>query len=508
MGKLPYGMLAALGPLLVGGCTVGENFTPPKADTPTAWHDDSGQAGKTAGPGRVSSEADPDPRWWLSFHDPILSDLIERGTKGNLDVKLAVLRIAEARSNEVSSAAAGLPTLSGKGSYTRDQVGAAGLAHENAGALSGLTSGNSGAGFLNSISKPIDLYSSALDASWEIDLFGKVRRSVEAAGAQTEVAIGNRDDALVTLEAEIASTYARLRGAQASRATAEADIRTEQEILSLTRDRAEHGLVSMLDVQSAVAQLRNSESALPQYDQTIDAALNGLAVLVGEAPGSLDAELVASAEIPKPPPDIPIGLPAELARRRPDIRAAEAQLHEQTASVGVAIAQLYPDISLTGQVGERAERAHDLTQWANNFYAFGPSISLPIFEGGRLQANIELAKTEQAEAAIQYRKTVLNALQDVENALSSYRTEQERQHALSESAAAEEVALGLARERYLHGLSNFVDVLSAENTLISVHQQQIQSTLSVTTDVITLYKALGGGWQQPAADQTPPPAAL
>jgi len=480
------------GALLLAGCAVGPNFTPPDAKAPPAWHDP--MASDVTAPARVTSEADPDPRWWLAFNDPELTSLIERATRGNLDLQVAVLRIDQARAGETTAAAQGLPSVSANASYTREQLGVKGLAEENSGGLSG---GGPLGGLINGFEQPIGLYQGALDASWELDLFGKVRRSVESARAATAAQIGDRDDALVSLQAEVAETYARLRAAQAARAAAMSDIAAEREVLDLTRDRARRGLVSTLDVENATAQVGATEALVPQYDQQIAQNLNGLAVLLGQTPGALDAELIAAAPIPPPPPEAPIGLPSGLARRRPDIRAAEARLHEQTAQVGVAVAQLYPDISLTGQVGQRAENAGDLARWANNFYSFGPSVSLPIFEGGRLKANVRLARSEQAQAALQYRKTVLTALQDVENALAAFRTEQQRRKSLEATVTADETALFLARDRYDHGLSTFIDVLTDEANLIQARQELIQSTLAVTTNLVTLYKALGGGWRAP-----------
>ena len=482
-------LAASLSLLLLGGCTVGPDFGGADPKAPSSWHDIS--ATHTADD-RITSDADPDPKWWLTFNDPILSSLIARAAQGNPDVQIAVIRIAEARASEQSAEAAGLPTLKGGGMYTRAGVGNGVLGGES-GSASG---GNSGlSGLLGSLSKPINLYEGALDASWQLDLFGKVRRSVEASGAATDTAIGNRDDAVVTLEAEVAQTYAQLRAAQASRQIAQSDFDTEQQILTLTQARALHGLVTDLDVENAKTTLGTTEASLAQYDQQIAAGMNGLAVLVGEAPGTLDAELTDFAAIPSAPPLVPVGLPASLARRRPDIRVAEAKLHQQTAEIGVAVAQFYPDISLTGEVGLVGTQPKDLTRWANKFYEFGPSISLPIFEGGQLTANLDLAKADQAEAAVEYRKTVLNALEDVENALAAYRTELRRHRALEGTVKAQTAALEIARAQYTHGVSTFINVLTAENSLAQQHQALIQSTLSLTTDVVNLYKALGGGWQ-------------
>jgi NodT family efflux transporter outer membrane factor (OMF) lipoprotein len=471
---------ASLGLILLSGCVTGPAFKGADAQTPAAWHDVSAAA---SGADRIATDANTDPKWWLTFNDPTLSALIDRATQGNPDVQIAVIRIAEARASERSTAAAGLPKLTADGDYRRADLG------------QGLFGGASTSGLVSSLSKPTNVYVGALDASWELDLFGKVRRSVEAAHAAADVAIGNRDDALVTLEAEVAQTYAQLRAAQASRQTAQSDFDAEQQVLALTQERAGHGLVTDLDVETARTALSTTEAALAQYDLQIASSLNGLAVLVGAAPGALDAELSAAAPIPQAPPKVPVGLPSGLAHRRPDIRAAEARLHQQTANIGVANAQFYPDVSLSGQGGTLGFTPQALTKWADRFYAFGPAISLPIFEGGQLRANLQLAKANQAEAAVAYRKVVLNALQDVENALAAYRTELRRHQALEQTVQAQTAALAIARDQYAHGVSSFITVLTAETSLAQQHQALIQSTLSLTTDVVNLYKALGGGWE-------------
>jgi len=487
---LAASLVSSLGISLLGGCTLGPNFTSPDPKTPPSWHDESVAAGNGE---RITTEADPDPKWWLAFNDPTLSALIERATQGNLDVQIAIVRIAQARANQRSASSEGLPKVTGKVGYTRAGIGPnvlGGAAGSDSSASSSALSG-----LLGSLSQPVDVYQGSLDLSWELDFFGKVRRSVEAAQAAADAAIDNRDDALVILQAEVAQTYARLRAAQASRQTAQADYDSEQQVLSLTQARATQGLVTDLDVETAKATLGSTEASLAQYDQQIASNMNGLAVLLGEAPGALDAELSAIAPIPPAPPQVPLGLPSGLARRRPDIRAAEAKLHQQTAQIGVAVAQFYPQVNMTGQFQQVAFHPGDLSNWANHFFSFGPSVSLPIFQGGQLRANLELAKANQVEAALTYRKTVLNALQDVENALAAYRTELRRNQALEKTVAAQAAALEIARSQYTHGVTTFINVLTAQNALEQQHQALIQSTLSLTTDVVTLYKALGGGWQ-------------
>jgi multidrug efflux system outer membrane protein len=521
--------------LLLSACSVGPDFHAPQADVPAHWHDPQQAATAPAAASRAASataasgvsaatatsvptmDSDPDPRWWRSFADPTLDGLIARAARGNLDLQEAVLRIVEARTQEQSAAAQGLPDVRASGSYQRDQLGAKGFL-ESKGVYSkvdqlgapnspinaiapgtGTAVENGANNLLNELTSPINFWQLGFDASWELDLFGRVRRSVEAAHAQTEAALESRNDALVSLEAEVAQTYMQLRGAQALRQITQSLVDQQSEIVRLTQSQAKVGLASDLDVKSAVAQLAQTQAQLPQYDQQIEQSLNGLAYLLGEAPGSLAAELSTPAAVPPVPPTVPVGLPSTLARRRPDIRRAEASLHAATADVGVAVAQFYPDISLTGEVGTRASNASGLTHWSSLFYSFGPSISLPVFEGGALVANLHLSQAQQQQAALDYRKTVLLALRDVDNALAVYRTDQARRAALGESVSALQGSFELARESYRKGLVTFINVLDAERQLSDAQQQYTQGTTQVSTDLVSLYKALGGGWQADAA---------
>lgn len=548
----------------LAACTVGPDYQKPAIDTPATWHDlhvasspeeasaaqppdltlpsrskhthaasavtvtksptpdqaggSSIEAGKPAlPPARVESspveQSDPDPRWWRSFHDPVLDALVDRAAQDNLDLKQAVLRIEAARTQVQSAAAQGLPNVRATGSYTREQLGIRGFLDDSGvyGKVDSLGAPNSpvnsiapGEGpavergannLLNQLTSPINLWQDGFDASWELDLFGRVRRSVESAQAQTQQAVENRNDALVSLEAEVAQTYMQLRGAQAMHAITLELIDQQRGVADLTRSQASVGITSDVDVESANAQLTTTQAQLPQYDQQIAQALNGLCYLLGMAPGSLDEMLDTPSALPGIPPQVPVGMPSTLARRRPDIRAAEAQLHAATAEVGVAVAQFYPDISLTGQIGMRGTHARDLAHWSSLFYSFGPSISLPIFQGGALVANLRLTKVEQQEAAVAYRKAVLTALRDVDNALAVYRTDQSRQDALGHTVAAQQTSFDLARDSYRKGIVSFINVLDAERQLGQARLQYVQGTIQVTTDLVALYKALGGGWE-------------
>ncbi|SEJ75103.1 efflux transporter outer membrane subunit [Paraburkholderia diazotrophica] len=512
---------------LASGCTVGPDFKPPSADAPATWHDmqrtATQQMNDSHAPASVPTiDSDPDPRWWRSFDDPTLESLIARAVQGNLELQQAVWRIVEARTQVQGTAAQGLPNISATASYKREQLGAKGL-FESQGIyddVNRLGEPNSpidqiapGAGpkvqqaatnALNRFTEPINLWQVGFDASWELDLFGRVRRSVESATAQVKGAEESRNDALISLEAEVAQTYIQLRGAQALHTLTSSLVDEQSTIVDLTRSQARVGLASELDVKSASAQLAQTRALLPQYDQQAEQAMNGLAYLIGETPGALDAELAAPSAIPPGPPTIPVGVPSTLARRRPDIRRAEASLHAATANVGVAVAQFFPDISLTGQIGTRATNARDLARWSHLFWSVGPAISLPVFQGGALVSNLHLSKAEQQVAALDYRKAVLGALRDVDNALTVYRTDQSHRDALADEAAAQQSAFDLARDSYRKGLVSFINVLDAERQLSQARQQHAQATMQVSTDLVALYKALGGGWQEDAVRDLQP----
>jgi len=491
--------------LLFTSCTVGPNFQSPQPPRIPNWHDISA---RQRGPRATITEAsDPDPMWWKKFGDPTLTALMQRAIAGNLTVQQAVVRIAESIQNEAAARAAGLPSVKATGSYMREQFGAKGLLQSqgvfnqlNALANSS-TPGAAGAlgGVLNGLSQPVNLYEYGMSASWELDLFGRVRRSVEQAKAQTEAQRNAADDALVMLESQVAQAYVALRGAQALAASQRGNIATAQDVLRLTQQQQLAGLASMLDVEQARTQLSNNLHLLPGFEQQQQQAMNRLSVLTGQAPGALNAMLARQAPLPAPPSVIGVGVPSTLARRRPDIRQAEAQLHATTANIGVATASFYPDVSLTGNFGLRAIDASFLTNWASAFYSFGPSVSVPVFQGGQLTANLRLARAQAVEAALNYRSTVLNALREVEDALVGYRTDRAARDQLVDTVRSAGITQGLARDRYMHGMTDFIQVLNAEQTLFSARQSLVQADMAVRNDVVALYTALGGGWESSRA---------
>jgi NodT family efflux transporter outer membrane factor (OMF) lipoprotein len=450
-------------------------------------------AGAGAGSPRAAGDQAPESFWWRQFHDDELDRLEDRAASGNLDLKGAFLRIVEARIEVQSARAQGLPSLNASASFEREQLGVAGIL-KSRGITPGTTSASTQA-LISSLERPINIYQLGFDASWELDLFGKVRRSVEAADAQSTAATESRNDLLVSLQAEVAQTYLQLRAGQTLRQITLTLIADQKEIVDLTIDRQLHGLSNEADVETARGQLSNLESQLPQYEQTIAMSRHALAVLSGQPPEALDSEFGESGALPDLPAVVPVGLPSTLARRRPDIRNSEAALHAATAQVGVSVASLFPDISLSGSYGLRNLGTRNLFDWSSRFYTFGPSISVPIFHGGALVANVRLSRTEAAAAALSYRKTVLGALQEVEDGLTSLHEDAQQGSALKETVAADQRALDLDRDSYRHGLVNYITVLTVQIQTVQARQQLAQALLTQATDLVKLYKALGGGWE-------------
>jgi multidrug efflux system outer membrane protein len=504
--------------LALSACSVGPNYTPPKPPAVAGWHDLANHPDA-----HVRETTNPDPEWWNRFDDPVLTELMQKAISGNLTLKQAVLRVVTARQNEAAARAAGLPTVAGNGSFMREQLGLRGLLLSEGvyGQLNTLANQGSPAygispatgreistaanGFLSPLGAPVNLYQYGLGASWELDLFGRVRRSEEQAHATTQAQIDATNDALVMLESQVAQTYMQLRGAQALLASQQENVRTAQDSLVLTQRRERQGLTTQLDVDQAQTQLADYQAQLPTYEKQVQQAMDQLSVLTGQPPGTLDPMLSPVQPLPAVPNVVGIGVPSTLARRRPDIREAEAQLHAATAGVGVAVASFYPDVSLTGNFGLRATDAGYLTNWASAFYSFGPSISLPIFQAGRLTAQLKIARAQQIQAGLNYRNTVLNALREVEDALVAYRTDRTARDRLMVAVRSGESALFLSRDAYEHGLASFLQVLDAERTLVGARQQLVQADLLLTDDVVSLYQALGGGWRTETAATRPPP---
>jgi NodT family efflux transporter outer membrane factor (OMF) lipoprotein len=487
-------VFAAGAVLALGGCTVGPSFQGPSWASPASWF-----AGpkEQVPPERSMPVAAPiDPDWWNLFHDAELTELEHHVAAENLDVRAATTRLAESRAQLGVARAAEFPTLNANGSYTRQKasnVGEFATVPDALGANG--ASGNSVGGFQGSNLGAFDVYQAGFDASWELDLWGGVRRSVESATASVQAAAESRRATLLSSLAEVARDYMDLRGAQTQLHIARDNVHTAQQSLQLTQQRAAGGVTTDLDVANASAQLRSTMAQIPRLEQQEAADINALSLLLGQPPNALRGELAEPQPVPPVPPRVPVGLPSELARRRPDIVQAEAQLHAATANIGVAVSAFYPSVTLSGSVGLQALQPWQFFSLNARQYAFGPGITIPIFQGGQLKATLHLREAQQEEAAVNYQKTVLQAWHDVDNALTAYQTEQARRDQLVLAVAQNQRALVLSQSRYQEGVADFLSVLVAETSLLSSQQQLADSTTTVSENLVALYKALGGGWE-------------
>jgi multidrug efflux system outer membrane protein len=500
-------LCAAVAAAFLTACTVGPDFVRPKPQTPAHWSARATasptlpqpplvpNAASPQRPGTVTEQSTELRTWWGSFEDPELSSLVERAASSNLDLRAAVLRIEEARAQRAISAAAFWPTLSLDASYTRQRFSETtptGSLFNSVGSIH-----LPGAASVN-IPNPYNQFQLSADASWEIDLFGRVRRSVEAAAAGEQVSVEDQRAVMVSVLADVAQSYMELRGAQARLRVARENLATINELLDLTRQRLAAGLTTHIDVSNATAQAAVTHAELPAFELQITQSINELSRLLGREPEALRAELEGGTPVPTVPSEVPIGLPAELARRRPDIREAEANLHAATAQIGVAVADLFPRLTLAANGGFQSETTGKLLEWASRFGSLGPTLELPIFDRGRWRT-VHLYDLRAREAALAYQRTVLGALHEVDDALAAYGADQERRAWLDTTVAQNHDALALSRQRYESGVISFVDVLDVERALQQNELSLADSMTTVTTDLVRLYRALGGGWQQGSA---------
>ncbi len=459
--------------LPVIGCTVGPDYTSPAPDTTDSWHTrlDKGLSAEQADPNSLSD-------WWNNFNDDILTSLIERAINQNLDIKDALARLKQARIARGLAETDKFPTLdlSASANWSR-----------------------------NGTSPTTELYSTAFDAGWEIDIFGGINRSIEAATAELEASSENLNDVLVSLSSEIAISYVELRIYQTQLGIIEQNLESQTETYQLVQWEYEAGLSDELAGQQARYNLESTRSEIPGTKTSINEAMNRIAVLLGEKPGSIHNELEKPLPVPVASPEIAIGVPADILRRRPDIRMAERELAAQTAQVGVATADLYPKLSLHGSIGIQASNlsrlSSNITTTDSWVLSGGPQISWAIFDAGAIRKNIEIQSTLQEQALINYENTVLLALEEIENALTAYINEQNRIVNLKKAAEAAEKADVLAKYNYSAGLSDFNDVLESQRSLLSFQNQVAQSNGTITSNLIRLYKALGGGWNSSTAEK-------
>jgi NodT family efflux transporter outer membrane factor (OMF) lipoprotein len=452
----------------LAACTVGPNYRPPVVDAPAAYAE--APAGAQPPSDAVLMA------WWSVFNDPVLNDLIRRANADNLDLQAAASRVREARQSEVIARAQGVPSI-------------------NAGASAVTYNSNRGASGPLPIPSSINLYAADFDASWEIDLFGGVRRSVEAARANTAAAEWARRDGQVSLTAEVASDYLTLRAVQAEIALNEAQLKRENDLFTLIGNRRKTGFVNSLDVNQQRVQVVTTAAQIPALQAQAKVLIHALGVLLGEPPEALTQSLAPTATpVPLAPPALPVGLPSDLLRRRPDIREAERRLAASNAEIGVKVADLYPKLDLRG-LGSFASTGLGNLFSAQNLASAGIGmLTAPVFDAGKTRASIRAAREENVQALTAYRSTVLGAFRDVEDALSRYEGERTRNVSLAQSVTAAQSTLVIARDQYGAGLVTYVNVLQAEYALLNSENQLVQSDALVLSDLVSVYKALGGGW--------------
>jgi NodT family efflux transporter outer membrane factor (OMF) lipoprotein len=456
---------------LLAGCAVGPNYRTPPSHPPPEWASPLG--------GGETNLSSADVQWWKSFRDAELDSLIARAAESNLNLRAAWARVRQARFERGMAEAGFWPTLDANASYSRNRASATGLLP-----------------FPPGTPLEANLFQGGFDSAWELDIFGGTRRSVEAAGAELAAAEFGRRNLLLTVYGEVARNYVQARAFQRRLAVLREDIKAQQDILALTRDLFAKGLATDLDVQQGAGLLATTQSQEPAFDTGFRACAYRLAVLMGLPPGALLEELSLRAPIPAAPPAVPVGLPSDLIHRRPDIQQAERQLAAATARIGVATADLFPQFSLTGDIGLESIYASDWFTAGSRYWSAGPMVQWRIFDAGRIRANIHLQTARQEEALAGYEQAVLAAFEDVENALTAYAHEQVRRQSLARAVQADEQAVRLAEQLYRNGLADFLRVLESQRSLYQSQDALIESDQAVSSNLIALYKALGGGWEQ------------
>ncbi len=510
--KFLLGCLATTG---LTGCELGPDFHSPHAATPAAFIADQPPS-ETA----PYVSGDPvDPNWWESFNDPALTKLETRAVAANLNLQIATQRLLEAQAQAIITGAVLYPSLAAAGSYTREGPSKEGIftalgggssaasAATNASTVAGGTAGSiGGGGASGSAIHALDLYQYGLQSMYDLDLWGKNRRAVEAAVAAAQSSAEARRAGLLNVEAQVASNYIKLRGTETVLAITQKNLKSADQLVELTSEREQAGLTTELDVANAKATRAEIASQIPTLTAERDNYIGQIGMLLGVTPQTLPVDLTTPAVVPLTPPSVPIGLPADLLRRRPDVREAEANLHEATAETGVAIASFFPDISLSGSVSLQALQFKNLNEFKAITYAVGPEITVPLFEGGQLKGQLQLRRASQTEAALNYANTVLTAFYQVDIALEAYNQEHATLDQLGIDTAQSKIALGLAEDQYRQGLADYLSVLNAQQSYLSAQQNQAQAVEQLSDDLVTLYQALGGGWQSYFPDQNEQPA--
>jgi outer membrane protein, multidrug efflux system len=471
--------IAVLG-LLAGCRAVGPDYVAPKPSLPESF----AEAGRTSE--QVSEAPFIDDAWWKNFEDGTLDTLVAQALKSAPDLAEAQARVREARALQGIAGAGRYPTADATGEYTRN------LGSENV--PTGVPPGGLGPGVHS------NLWQAGFDASWEIDIFGGIRRSIEAADANFQAVAADRADVTLTLLAEVARAYIELRGAQRRIEVARKNLAIERDLLALTQSLLSAGLAPRQDALRAEAQVRDIQAAIPEFETDARAAVYRIAALINRPFADVSAELSEPRPIPQLAAQVPVGLPSDLLKRRPDVRAAERRIAAANARIGIARADLYPHFSLTGTAGLESLSFSSFGNVSSGYYQIGPGITWRIFDAGkiRFQAQAESARTAAATAA--YERSVLDAFRDVETALVAYGNTKVRRDELAAESDADTQATDIATLLYKRGVESFLPVLDAERSLYAAEDALAQSERDSDLALIALYKSLGGGWLSASAE--------
>ena len=488
--------------LLLGGCMVGPNYRAPDQPAPAKY-------GETA-PGEAPAPGGSLDGWWHVYHDPELDRLVDMALADGLDVKTAAARIAEARAQERVARSGLFPQVNADGQVQSQRfsknAGLSSLASAfGGGGQTGGQGGSNGGQSASGIALPggfVTTYSLGFDASWELDIFGGTRRQMQSAAARTEAAVWNARDAQVSLVAEVVDDYFQIRQAQARELVARAEVARQTRNLQIMGETAQVGLVPEGDTIRQRAQLAQAQASVGPIVAEGKSQMHALAILLARTPDSMILELSQPGVTLPTPPIVPAGLPSELLRRRPDVRAAERNLAASTADIGVAVADLYPKFSLTGLADLISTKLSNLFSSDSLQVNGSAKASFPILDFGRRKGVVAQRKAQADEAYYQYQQTVLGALKDVEDALIRIRTEQQRNAQLRGGLADAERGLAAVDARYRTGLNDFTTVLNAQQSVLQDRDQLEQSDAQLRRDLVSLYKALGGGWEgMPPVDE-------
>jgi NodT family efflux transporter outer membrane factor (OMF) lipoprotein len=468
--RLPLLIALVLG---VTACTVGPDYRPPVVEMPDVWATRAAEG---------VAEGDASPRtWWDNLGDPVLVDLLTRAEAANLDLQIAVARIREARASYRVATGEWFPDVDAQGSASAQE-----LSESSFGPLGG---------------DRTERYTAGVGLTWEIDVFGRIRRSVESANALVEASIEDYRDVLVILLAEVGLSYVDAITLRTRIDLALENVEVQRDSVQLTKDRFAAGLTSALDVAQAESNLANTEARIPPLERQLNAALNRIAVLLGENPGSVHDELLPQTDLPRPPAEVVVGIPADVVRQRPDIRRAERDLAAQTARIGVATADLYPRFSITGFLGYDAQSTGDLVESDSVTWNVGLPFFGHLFDRGRTRGRIQIEEARADQLLAAYRLTVLVALEEVEDALVAYAKEKVRRDRLARAVDASQRSVDLVRTQYKTGLTDFQNVLDSERSLTAQQDQLAESEGQVVNYLIALYRALGGGWRPDPENQ-------